>query len=139
MLARCQVGLCIDGACLVIMTYPIKGYPWRRNPMKTFNFQLPRTEASELFVEVESIRKQYPDECLTDGLWSDMTEKANGITRDVATNTLCYTIGIYDVDGQSREYYSLKEDSDALLESLLHKTVTRLVAEFEFLPLVRSD
>ncbi|MCA9200190.1 MAG: hypothetical protein KDA87_21775, partial [Planctomycetales bacterium] len=64
-------------------------------------------------------------------LWSDTSEKANGITRDIATNTLCYTMGIYDIDGQPIEYYSMRENSLALLGSKLFNTVADLIAEYE--------
>lgn len=131
MLARCQFGLSPDGKCGAILTYPIKGYPWRRNPMKSFDFCIDQDLATELFDEVAMIRENYPTECLTDDLWSDTSENANGITRSIATNTLCYTVGIYDVDGNPREYYSLRENSDALLNSKLYNTVTALVADYE--------
>ena len=130
-LARCQFGLSPDGKCGAVITYPIAGYPWRRNPMKSFNFQVDQQLATELFCEIQTIRERYPSECLIDNLWSDTSEKANGITRDVATNTLCYTVGIYDADGNSREYYSLRENSSALLTSRLYDTVSGLIADYE--------
>tara|TARA_R110002111_G_C5996863_1_gene372612 strand:- start:2800 stop:3210 length:411 start_codon:yes stop_codon:yes gene_type:complete len=134
MLARCQFGLSPDGKCGAILTYPIKGYPWRRNPMKSIDFYIGQDLATEIFKEIPMIRENNPTECLTDDtddLWSDTSEKANGITRDIATNTLCYTIGIYDVDGNPREYYSVKENSKALLNSKIYNTVTGLVADYE--------
>ena len=131
MLARCEFGLSPDGRCYAMMTYPIKGYPWRRNPVKSFGFSIDEILATELFDEIQMIRKVYPTECLADDLWNDTSEKANGITRDIATNTLCYTVGIYDVNGKMREYYCLKENSDALLKSKLYNTVAALVADYE--------
>ena len=131
MLARCQFGLSPDGSCGVIMTYPIKGYPWRRNPTKHLSFSIALEFANELFLEIPKIRDEFPSECLTDDLWSDTSEKANGITRDIATNTLCYTMGIYDIDGQPIEYYSMRENSLALLGSKLFNTVADLIAEYE--------
>ncbi len=131
MLARCQFGLSPDGTCGAIITYPIKGYPWRRNPMKKLTFSIDRELASELFLEISKIREGFPCECLTEDLWSDTSEKANGITRDIATNTLCYTMGIYDIDGKLIEYYSLRENSLALLGSKLYNTVADLIADYE--------
>lgn len=131
MLARCQFGLDSTGQCGSIITYPIKGYPWRRNPVRHLDFQLTVEDASLLFDEVRTMRARNPDQCLTEGLWSDLSEKGNGITRDLATNTLCYTLGIYSEAGEKVEYFSMKEDSQALRSSLIFRTVADLMAPYE--------
>ncbi len=85
-----------------------------------------------LFHEVQRIRVESPEHCLTnDRLWSDHSEKANGITRDMSTGTLCYTIGILAPTGTWTEYYSLREDSEALLSSTLFRVISGLVAPHE--------
>lgn len=66
-------------------------------------------------------------------LWSDSTEKANGITRDRATNTLCYTIGIMVEYEEPEEYYAMREDSPALLGSQLFTVVSKLIEPHEAL------
>src|ERR1700730_1208055 len=93
MLARCQFGIDEQGRCGAILTYPIEAYPWRRNISKSFRFDLSPEEQAALFTEVRRLKTEHPEECLADAnLWSDASEKANGITRDRKTGTLCYTI-----------------------------------------------
>jgi len=115
------------------MTYPIEGYPWRRNPSRGFEFEITSDLASALFDEVINLEKSYPDHCLADDLlWCDHSEKANGITRDDQTDTLCHTIAIYAEDGLSTQnYYSMKEDSEVLRSSQLFETVMLLISPHE--------
>jgi hypothetical protein len=133
MLARCQFGVTADGRCGATMTYPIRGYPWRRNVIKSYEFQLSADEQALLFAEVRRLKAEHPGECLSnDELWSDSSEKANGITRDRRTNTLCHTIGISATGEQGfRVYFAMRENSAALLNSLLYRTIWRLVAPYE--------
>lgn len=81
------------------------------------------------------MQEAHPDHCLTDDvLWSDHSEKANGITRDLETDTLCHTIAIYDGDWKSsRHYFSMKEDSKVLRSSKLFETVMLLIKPHESL------
>lgn len=132
MLARCQFGINEKGQCGALLTYPIKGYPWRRNVRKSLDFHLSVEEQATLFSEVWKLKTEYPEECLTvDDLWNDSSEKANGITRDRKTGKLCYTIGISGNRGSWHEYFSMREDSAALLNSFLYKTVSKLIAPYE--------
>ena len=133
MLARCQFGA-LDGRCGAILTYPIKGYPWRRNVMKSYEFDLDQETIALLFAEVDRIRKEHPDQCLSrEQLWNDASEKGNGITRDRATGTLCHTISVSGADGTSEESFSLREDSIALLSSALFRVISTLVSPHETL------
>jgi hypothetical protein len=136
MLARCQFGCDADsGSCGATLTYPIKGYPWRRNVVKHFSFEIDDEAKDRLFNDVSRIRLNHAVDCLaTDDLWSDFSEKANSISRDRVTGTLCYTIGIYFGDGTTTDSYSLRENSEALLTSVLYKTVARLIAPYEWVP-----
>src|SRR5687767_11131986 len=94
MLATCQFGVNVEGRCGATFTYPIKGYPWCHNVVKSYEFDVPEQTKDLLFAEVARIRAEHPGECLSnDQLWSDSSEKANGITRDRSTGKLCYTIG----------------------------------------------
>jgi hypothetical protein len=132
MLARCQFGLGLDGKGGATLTYPIKGMPWRRNIMKNYAFNFSEEEAALLFSDVHRIRAEFPAECLSnEQLWSDSSEKANGITRDRKTGTLCYSIAIYVERGNPEESYALRENSEALLESTLHRTISALIAPYE--------
>jgi hypothetical protein len=127
-----QFGIDPDGKCGATLTYPIKGLRWRRNLMKHYAFHLSEEETALLFAEVRRLRAEHPQECLpNDQLWSDSSEKANGITRDRRTGTLCHTIGISGDDGQSEEQFAMREDSDALLTSSLYRTISRLIGPHE--------
>ncbi len=134
MLARCQFGLSENGSCGATFTYPIKGYPWRRNIVKSYELDIDTETGNLLFSEIRRLKNEYPEECLSnDQLWSDSSEKANGITRDRDTNTLCYTIGIMVEYEEPDEYYSMREDSKALLNSELFKVITNLLSPYETL------
>jgi hypothetical protein len=132
MLARCQFGVDKEGRCGATFTYPIKGYPWRRNVVRSFEFQVGEDTKAMLFAEVRRIREEHPEECLAnDQLWSDQSEKANGITRDKLGGKLCYTIAIIREDGGYEEYFAMREDSKALLTSSLYKIISRLIEPYE--------
>jgi hypothetical protein len=133
MLARCQFGVVAgSGRAGATLTYPIKGYPWRNNVRRTFEFNLGRAVTDLLFSEVARIRRDHPSECLShEQLWNDMQEKANGITRDRETGTLCYSVLVIAEDGSHPEQYGLRENSSALLTSELYKIVSELVAPYE--------
>ncbi len=132
MLARCQFYLSEDGSCAATFTYPIEGYPWRRNIVRNHCFIIDEETKKLLFLEIRRIKKEFPNECLSNNqLWSDRLEKANGITRDKATNTLCYTIGIMVENAEPEEYYAIREDSEALLSSQLFRVISNLIKPYE--------
>ena len=132
MMARCQFGANTNGQSGVILTYPIKGYPWRRNIVKSYEFDLSDNTIGLLFSDVKRIKEEFPDQCLNnDQLWADMSEKANNITRDRETDRLCYTVGIIEENGGWEEYYSLKENSTVLLDSYLLSTISDLIKPYE--------
>ena len=134
LLARCQFGASEDGRCGAFLTYPIKGYPWRRNPTKGVDGLLTPRDVQLLFAEPHRILAEYPEECLpNEALWSDSSEKANGITRDCATSTLCWTIGIMVERAEPEAYFALRENSVALTQSALYIYVTKLIAPYELL------
>ena len=92
---------------------------------------LDASTTAAIFTEVASIPTTAPGECLSnDVLWSDSTEKCNGITRDRATGTLCLTLGISDEHGTFQTYFSMREDSPVLLGSVVHRVVTGLLAPY---------
>jgi hypothetical protein len=131
MLARCQFGI-RDGRCGATLTYPIKGYPWRNNIMRHYEFPLDPATVELLFSEVLRIRSEYPDECLAaDQLWNDASERANGITRDRSTGTLCHSVYIVGEDALPTEQYALRENSPALLGSTLFRVISDLIAPYE--------
>ena len=134
MLARCQFGVDQTGRCGAVFTYPIPGYPWRRNVVKSFDFTLSEADRDLLFDEVTRLRREHPTECLSDDrLWSDHSEKANGVTRETTSGVLCVTIAVYGPAGEKYEYFSMREDSDALLRSPLYRIIMNLIEPHETL------
>lgn len=132
MLARLQFGLERNGKCGAIMTYPIKGNPWRHNPVRSYEFCLTLEEASGLFDEVATMKERYPAECLDhEALWSDQSEKANGITRHAKTGKLCHTIAIFRAPGDAVVHFAMEEDSVALHGSQIYRTITALTALYK--------
>jgi len=132
LLARMQFELRRDGKCSASFTYPIPGYPWRRNVIKGDSWQIETDLAQSIFQEVEQLPVQYPDLCLpNERLWADHTEKGNAITRDQDTNTLCFTIGIIVAGREFRVLYSMCETEQALQESTLLRTVKNLTLLLE--------
>lgn len=132
MLARLQFGLGDDGRCGATFTYPIKGYPWRKNVMRGYPFDLSKETIDLMFSEVRRIKRDYPEECLeSEQLWSDRSEKANSITRDRATGKLCCYIGVFQPNHELDEFYYLREDSTALLNSEFYKVISTLVTPYE--------
>ena len=86
----------------------------------------------ELFAEVSTMPERYPNECLMDdALWSDHSEKANGITRHRSTGKLCHTLAIYRAPGKAAVYFSMEEDSPALCCSRVYRIVAALIAPHE--------
>jgi hypothetical protein len=132
MLARCQFGVHEDGTAGATLTYPISGYPWRRNVRRSFSFCLTLETTKLLFEEPLRIRTMFPEQCLhTDALWNDASEKGNGITRDRELGILCYGILITAADGSVEEQFSLRETDIALTGSLLYQVFTELVTPYE--------
>ncbi len=110
----------------------MKGYPWRRNVMRSYEFSLSEETKALLFAEVQRLRTEHPEECLSnDQLWNDSSEKANGITRDRKTGKLCYTIRVYGDDDERGDFFSMCEDSEALVNSALYKTIAVLIEPHE--------
>lgn len=132
MLARCQFGIDFDGLCGVTLTYPIKGYPWRKNIRKSYKFEIHPDIRSLLFDEIHRLSKDYPEHCLGyDQLWNDSSEKGNGVARDKETGTLCYAVAIIKDHGEIEIQYSLREDSVALISSKLLEVITKLIESYE--------
>ena len=140
LLARLQFGLERSGKCGAIMTYPIKGFPWRRNPVRSYEFHVSPEEARALFDEVATMRESYPAQCLAhEALWSDQSEKANGITRHAKTGKLCHTIAIFRAPGDAVVTFAMEEDSVALHGSQLYRTITALTGLYETLPTGKAE
>jgi hypothetical protein len=92
-LPRWQFGLQEDGRGSVLITYPIPGMPWRRNPMSLREVTLDLETTKALFDEVLALPSAYPGDCIPhEALWADHTEKANAITRDEEMRIIDYVV-----------------------------------------------
>ena len=54
MLARCQFGA-KEGRCGATLTYPIKGYPWRNNVVKSYEFKLDQSAIDNCVVKIRPL------------------------------------------------------------------------------------
>ena len=134
MLARCVFAIDADGRSGVTLTYPIKGHPWRRNPSRSYIFDLAQETKDLLFEEVYRIQREFPWECVGyDHLYNDMSEKVNGILRDRRTHTSCHLIQTFTQTHAVEVQYALRESSPALVDSVLYKTISELIAPYEIL------
>lgn len=130
-LPRWQFGLEPSGRCEATITYPIAGLPWRHTRQRTMHATLDAFTTETIFAEIAALPGAAPNACLANTvLWSDQTEKCNGITRDSATDTLCLSLGIQNEDFMFQTYFSMRENCPVLLDSVVFKVVTGLLAPY---------
>jgi hypothetical protein len=132
LLARCQFDIDKRGRCVATFTYPTKSLGWRRSAMKSHELPVDGETKNRLLVDVQRLRRSFPSECLGERLlWSDTTESGNTITRDEKTGKLCVRIAVIGEGGELVEDFWMREDSPALVSSVLYKTITELIAPYE--------
>ncbi len=125
-LPRWQFGLSEDGRCGARLYFPIPGMTWRHTRRREFSTQLEPSLVAAAVNDALNLPIRFPKECLsTDELWADSCEPANSITRDKASDTLCLTIDVWE-RGQ-RNYYRMRENSPALIESELYRIINSLI------------
>jgi FKBP-type peptidyl-prolyl cis-trans isomerase len=119
-----------DGHGGVGVEFPIPGMTWRHTRRRAISLQIDRATAAVLFQSAIALPSQFPEACLRDAqIWADSRERANSITRDRQSNSLCLTISVSE-RGQYRTYYSIAEDSRALLDSELYRGVSSLLEPY---------
>jgi len=107
--------------------------------MKSFEFELSEADRALLFRDVTRLREEHPAECLpNERLWSDTSEKGNGVTRERTSGTLCVTVGVFGAAGETYDSFSMREDSDALLGSPMYRIIKQLLDSHERLPVARG-
>jgi hypothetical protein len=117
-LPRWQFDLALSGRWGVIVTRGIPGMHWRHAVAKSYEGVLPAELAERCFSGIMAFPDLQPGECLgDDALWSDGSERGNGITRDRLTNTLCLTFGVMTGGGVFTTYYAVRETSMVLQEA----------------------
>jgi FKBP-type peptidyl-prolyl cis-trans isomerase len=125
-LPRWQFGLSEDGRCGAGLYFPIPGMTWRHTRRRESSTQLEPSLVAAVLNDAVNLPIRFPKECLsTDELWADSSEPSNSITRDRASDTLCLTIDVWE-RGQ-RNYYSMRENSPALIESELYRIINSLI------------
>ena len=131
-LPRWQFGMFRNGEAGATITYPIPGYPWRHNPEEHMKATLDERRAASIFEELALMPSNAPKECLPhDQVWADASEKANSITRDRATNTLCLSLIITaNRDRFITCNYFMRENSPALINSLFFQVMSELLAPY---------
>ncbi len=108
-----------------LITYPVPGTTWRHARVRNVEISLDPTEMAELIPSAQSTLAQFPKDCLqNEGLWADASEKANSITRDSQTNTLCVTVTLSE-KSVSLFNYSLPETSLVLTNARFYQIITK--------------
>lgn len=112
------------------ITHPVAGATWRYARAKGFEVKLDEQQIQELFKNVQSTLANHPTECLrNDQMWADASEKANSVTRDQKTNTLCVTVYIYE-RGVPVLDFGLPENSPVLLNSSFYQIIFTAIEPF---------
>lgn len=128
-LPRWQFGLSEDGKCGAGLSFPLPGMTWRHTRKKQFHANIEPAVAVAVLNDAETLPARFPKECLsTDELWADSSEPANSIARDRQTDTLCLTIDVWQKGRHN--YYRVREDSAALKESELYRTIISLLQPY---------
>jgi peptidylprolyl isomerase len=126
-ISRLQFGLHEGGQAGVSVTTPVPGYSWRHARHRNHEFQPDNDLTIALFKEALTMPRNFPEDCLYhDDLWSDLSEPANGITRDLATGTRCISISVYE-RAEIICHYSMKESSNAWLSSRMCRALSELM------------
>lgn len=126
-LPRWQFHLEENGEGGALIHFPIPGMTWRHTRRKSVSVQLDQAVAAALFQSAIDLPRQFAAECLAAGdLWADSSEPTNSVTRDKATNSRCITISVSE-QRQYKSYYSMSENSRALLDSELYRGISSLL------------
>jgi peptidylprolyl isomerase len=125
-LSRWQFHLAEDGRAGVHFTHPRPGVRWRQTRSESIEVQLEPQEVKVVFESVLATPGEFPQECLSnEECWSDASERGNGITRDMRTNTLCLWVSVTE-RGETLCNFNLREDSPALLGAQFYQIASRV-------------
>lgn len=138
-LPRWQFGLREGDSAGATITYPVPGLTWRYARQKDVKLEFAPTEAAEILQSAQAILAEFPKDCLLhDDLWADASEKANSITRDRRSNTLCVTIALYE-KGVVLLNYALPENSPILAGSKFYRIISRELTPYLSLDSARGN
>jgi hypothetical protein len=123
-LPRWQFGLNQSNSAGAVVSQPIPGLTWRHARVKNVLVDVSLEEATAIFQGACQTFEEHRSDCMShDDLWADSSEKANSITRDRLTNSLCITVTIFR-DGDILLDYSLPETSPVLLSSVFYRIIS---------------
>ena len=128
---RWQFGLRPDGKCGALITHHIPNVAWRHAITKNYESEISKEETDLVFCDLYDFKVKHPEACLKEGLWADSSEKANSITRDQATNTLCLTFSISKENGDYETYYSVRETFSPLYEAAFFEIIMRELLKYD--------
>jgi hypothetical protein len=129
-LPRWQFGFREGESAGAVITYPLPGLTWRYARRRNVEIKLDPAQMAELIQSVQSTLAGFPEDCLKhDVLWNDASEKANGITRDLRTNSLCVSITLSEREVTLCKY-SLPETSPVLMGATFYQVITRSLATY---------
>jgi hypothetical protein len=98
---------------------------WRHAVTKNHEGALSPESTEQVFSGITTFLELHPSECLdSQALWSDSSERGNGVTRDTLTGTLCLTVGITTAAGVFTTYYAVRETCRALHEAEFFRLIT---------------
>lgn len=127
---RWQFGMREGVSAGAVITCPVPGLTWRYARVRQVEIKLDPTEMEEIIKSAQATLAEHPNDCLQhDGLWADASEKANSITRDSRTNSLCVTI-ILSERGVILWNYSLPETSPILTSSKFYQIISKKLAPY---------
>ena len=122
-LAQLQLRVHEDGRTRGFAMFPVPGGTWRDARLKHFSTEIAAIEALAFIESALNFPKQFPNDALPhEQLWADASEKANSITRDRHTDTLCVTVSVYE-RGQPLCYFAVPESSPALSIAPFYSTL----------------
>jgi hypothetical protein len=126
---RCQLTISSDGRASGFITRPRPDGSWRKCSLTPVWLTADPELCMQLIAEIRTYSEQLPDECLAnDVLWSDSSEPANGIAKDLATDTPCISISFGDY-GADQQHFSIKSTSGIWRDSILRAELLRLLEE----------
>lgn len=129
-LPRWQFALSEGGSAGAVITYPVPGLTWRHARVRHVEINLASSAMEEVIQSVQATLTEFPKDCLQhDDLWADSSEKANSITRDHRSNSLCVTITIFG-KGAVLLNYALPETSPILTGSKFYRIISRELAPY---------
>lgn len=126
---RIQVNLTSSGSAGALITRARPDGSWRKAPTACTSWETDPAESATLFREVASLPERFPSQCIdNDLLWADASEPANSVTRDQETDTPCISISFARPGGET-VYYSVRQDSEAWLESAMRSGLMRWLTD----------